>query len=469
MIKQMRRLRKATVVALFSMLLFTGMCFLTACQGTPSQNVVAQKADSLEEGIKQTAPPTEQTAVEEEERWEYQKEYDSGKSLNVDAVLINKNKADIPVISVRLKPFEGGQQLKSIIGVFCPGAKVYDNVDFTKPYLEQEILDLNEEIFRVENDMLPYPGAEQRIPDSQKESYIKSLRDAIKSYEELLKTAPELSELDEASFEFTDAGDSFQSTMQAVTADRVVFFDFVNWDATGSDFFLNDAAFEYNEKTESFKNPSMLADDDAFQKEKVMIDGLVRDIGIDYMTLDSVSKGKNGYFYYYTRKEKGFNETYANTYLGSMQTDGEAVMNLIESEHLEIETINGQVVKANWTNPTEVIKEDNSNVRILPWEQIQETFKTQMDYMLSPDSKNMGQTDAMMFPENTQIYINKIELGLTKVLMKDSGGDYKLIPAWSFMGYDTNYTQKGVEPGSEICFLTINAIDGTVFDRGLMY
>ena len=95
-------LRKATIVIFVSALLLTMTCFLSACQATPEQNAVAQKGDALEEGIKQTAPPTDQTAGENEteERWEYQKAYDSGNRLNVNAVIINKNKADIPVISV---------------------------------------------------------------------------------------------------------------------------------------------------------------------------------------------------------------------------------------------------------------------------------------------------------------------------------------------------------------------------------
>jgi hypothetical protein len=447
------------------------VCFLTACQGTPENNAVVQKGNSLEEGIKQTAPSTDQTVGENdtEERWEYQKAYDSGNRLNVDAVIINKNKADIPVISVCEKPFEGGQQLKSIVDVFCPGAKVLENVGFTKQHLDQEILEVKELIFRVENDMPLYQGTTEIIPDNQKENFLQQLNDAIEYYEQELETAPDISEVDEASFEFREEGYSFQSNMQAVIDDRVVYFDFVNWDKPGSDFYLRDAKYESDEQIASFKSPSSLSDDDTFLKEKETIDAILREMGIDYMALDSVSKNKHGYCFYYTREANDFQETYAKTYLGEVQTEGEVAMDLFESEHFEIETRDGQVVKANWHNPTEVIKEDNSNVRVLPWEQIQEIYKKQMDYMLSPDSESAGESDGMIFLKDTEIHINKIELGLTKVLMKDSGGDYKLIPAWSFMGYDTHYVQEGPEHGSDICFLTINAIDGTVIDRGLMY
>lgn len=465
-------LRKAIIVIFVSALLLTMSAFLTACQATPEQNAVAQKGDALEEGIKQTAPPADQTASEDdtEERWEYQKEYDSGNRLNVDAVIINKNKADIPVISVREKPFEGGQQIRDIVDVFCPGAKVLENVCFTKQHLDQEILEVKEEIFRVENDMLPFPSATEAIPENQKEDFLQQLNDAMEYYEQELETAPDISEVDEASFEFRDVGGSFQSNMQAVIDDRIVYLNFVNWDdVPGSDFYLRDAKYKSDEQIASFKSPSSLSDDDTFLKEKETIDAILRDMGIDYMALDSISKNKHGYCYYYTREANDFQETYAKAYLGDVQTEGEVAMDLFESEHFEIETRDGQVVKANWHNPTEVIKEDNSNVRVLPWEQIQETFKTQMDYMLSPDSESAGESEGMIFLEETEIHINKIELGLTKVLMKDSRADYKLIPAWSFMGYDTNYVQEGPEHGSDICYLTVSAIDGTVINRGLMY
>ena len=465
-------LRKATVVIFVSALLLTMTCFLSACQDTPEQNAVVQKGNSLKEGINQTAPPTDQKDHENdaEDRWEYQKEYDSGNRLNVDVVIINKNTTDIPVISVREKPFEGGQQIRDIVDVFCPDAKVLENVGFTKQHLDQEILEVKELIFRVENDMLPFPSATGVIPENQKENYLQQLNDAMEYYEQELETAPDISEVDEASFEFRDVGGSFQSNMQAVIDDRVVYLNFTNWDdVPGSDFYLRDAKYESDEQITSFKSPSSLSDDDIFLKEKKTIDAILQAMGIDYMALDSVSKNKHGYCYYYTREANDFQETYARAYLGDVQTEGEVAMDLFEPEHFEIETRDGQVVKANWKNPTEVIKEDNSNVRVLPWEQIQETFKTQMDYMLSPDSESMGDADMMMFAEGTEIHINKIELGLTKVLMKDSGADYKLIPAWSFMGYDSNYVQEGPEHGSDICYLTVSAIDGTVINRGLMY
>ena len=96
-----------------------------------------------------------------------------------------------------------------------------------------------------------------------------------------------------------------------------------------------------------------------------------------------------------------------------------------------------------------------------------------MDFLMSPTPiKSDDPSTATFFIEKTNVHINRVELGLTKLLMKDSQDDYKLIPTWSFLGYQTSASrpaQEGLNIGGEVCYLTINAIDGTVIDRGLMY
>ena len=195
-------------------------------------------------------------------------------------------------------------------------------------------------------------------------------------------------------------------------------------------------------------------------------------MGINYMSLQSVCRSENGYDYYYSRTVNGFPETYTKTYLGTQTIDSEGiiVMDLWKPEYLHIQTQNGKAVYVKWNNPSEVVTIDNENVLTKSWEEIQKKFLNQMDYLLSPRGPvgTGDQINSPVFSENTEIVINRIEFGLTKIIMKDTK-EYKLIPTWSFMGYDSNYAKKDVNTGAEICFLTINAIDGTIIDRGLMY
>lgn len=88
-------------------------------------------------------------------------------------------------------------------------------------------------------------------------------------------------------------------------------------------------------------------------------------------------------------------------------------------------------------------------------------WKEQLDRMLTPATYSPS-------GEPTAIHINRIELGLTKLLMPNSKS-YKLIPTWSFLGYDEAATSRADDAGAAICFITINALDGSIVDRGNMY
>lgn len=199
-----------------------------------------------------------------------------------------------------------------------------------------------------------------------------------------------------------------------------------------------------------------------FLKTKEMVDQCVHNMGIDYMSLNSVCKGEGAYSFYYTRTYHGLQETYVDHHIGTTTTgtDGSAIMmSLWKPEYLYIEVQNGEVVKVRWENLSVIKNIDNQNVQALSWDEIKEIFITQMDYLLLPDD----------ISNKMEIHIKRIELGLTKVLMKHSYDDYQLIPTWSFLGYDQKTDSGSENIGAQVCFLTINAIDGTVIDRGLMY
>ncbi len=117
----------------------------------------------------------------------------------------------------------------------------------------------------------------------------------------------------------------------------------------------------------------------------------------------------------------------------------------------------------------------NSYIEILEFTAIQDIVREQIRI----------NTDLMEINSDIiqkRIHIDKIVLGLTKVMQKDSNGKFILIPTWSFFGYEVNkYSRQ--QPGGYILdenneykyyavgrsFLTINAIDGSVIDPALGY
>ncbi len=459
-------------------------CFTTACQPTPEEEAVVQKGDNqLEEDIQQTASATDGDTGETE-IWTYQKDYDSGHSLVIDAVVSNIDKTNIPVLSVEEAPFEDGEQLETIVSVFCPDATVYDHgAGLTKSEVATMLVAYQEMLYQAQNGELGYgfelPEAYKGLSMEEIESLsdVELLQIKIEELQQDYQDAPDDSDLEEATYQLTYKGGTYQSNMKAVTNGHVTSIDFVNWStddsmASGSTFNLKDTEYAGDDSglTAVLVTPAALSEDKTFLQEKQMVDGYVKAMGIDYMMLDSVSKGEDYYQYYYTRTYSGLQETYVDSFIGTTASgvDGGEMMNLWKAEYLFIETQNGEIKQVYWANPSVITEVDNGNVQVLPWAEIKEKFLKQMDYLLSPTSSDGDGTNTTIFIGEAEIVIDRIELGLTKVLMQDSN-DYKLIPTWSFMGYDKNEVSGDVQVGAEMCYVTLNAIDGSVIDRGLMY
>ena len=69
-------------------------------------------------------------------------------------------------------------------------------------------------------------------------------------------------------------------------------------------------------------------------------------------------------------------------------------------------------------NASKIKEVENENVKLLPWEEIQEIFEQQIDFMLTPamgQRKEEGQR--IYCPNPTDITIDRIHLGLTKVCL----------------------------------------------------
>ena len=68
--------------------------------------------------------------------------------------------------------------------------------------------------------------------------------------------------------------------------------------------------------------------------------------------------------------------------------------------------------------------------------------------------------------------IRTVKLGYMRVHEKGNVREGELIPVWDFFGEETIFydqTEPYAEAGPYKSLLTINAVDGTVIDRGLGY
>ena len=491
-----------TKAAALTLIAVSAACFLPGCQPTPEAEAVINKnnapamgaetviesgaeptIESIAAPVSESAPTTNPVSeAEPESDWVFEKEYDSGSVLEVAAVVLNGDAGGIPVVSIEEDPFSE-ERCREITNLLCPGYKVCDYA-VTKSSYERDILLIEELLFGLQTGSLaPQDVPAFEIPegisieDTIGLSPEEELNLVLESKKRKYAEAPNASDLEETDFQFKNLDDSDQLNLLASEGDAAVSVDFVNWKQSynGSSFYMDVTDYEpkYGSVTDEYVLPGSFENDEAFKQETAMLAQILSGRGADYLTLQSVSKSADGFTYYYTRSVNGLPETYTANSLGTSVTNvdnaGNFVFNdLWQREYFTATTRDGEIVSADWKNPSkiEIIEED---VSVIPWEQARDIFLRQMDYMMSPAIENADGFSGVI--SGSEIVINRVELGLTKVLVQNSGG-YRLVPTWSFCGYDKSALSEEMRNnnvGAMTCFVTVNAMDGSLIDRGLMY
>ena len=169
------------------------------------------------------------------------------------------------------------------------------------------------------------------------------------------------------------------------------------------------------------------------------------------MDVQNMTGQKTGeYIFNYTRVYNNIPESYYQTYWGTTATgvDGGLYRALWEREYVTISVKDNMIIDVRWENPGQIDGVENENVAILSFEEVQPIFLNQLKRLFDLPDYTM-----------TEVKIDRIELGLTKVVIQDSD-EYRMIPAWSFYGsMGPRYS----------CLVTVNAIDGSIVDLGQMY
>ena len=122
----------------------------TACQPTPEAPSVIEKGD-LSEHIAQQAEAEIDGSLPGEARLQFEKTYDSGNSVIIDAPILHPASGQAPVASVQAKPFVSGDGLEQMVRAFYPNATIYEHTMLTKTDIEKEIIFYKELLFREEN------------------------------------------------------------------------------------------------------------------------------------------------------------------------------------------------------------------------------------------------------------------------------------------------------------------------------
>lgn len=130
----------------------------------------------------------------------------------------------------------------------------------------------------------------------------------------------------------------------------------------------------------------------------------------------------------------------------------------------------GKVVAFTWYNAFDVVKTENENIVLLPFERIMELFRQQIFRSIYLDPAEKGEAESV-----EQMVVTRICFSYMKVKKKDAPNEQYLLPVWDFMGY----TYNAKEPENDLTgtlawfsgqsLLTISAVDGSIIDRNSGY
>ncbi len=176
---------------------------------------------------------------------------------------------------------------------------------------------------------------------------------------------------------------------------------------------------------------------------------------------DENSVVQTGYQVYFTRVLDGIPVTYTHE-MGTTVED--------ETPSWPYETIsvaygeNG-LLDFLWTDPYNVEQAGEETVFLLPFSDIQAVFEK----MIVEKHRDWYEES------NVEIFydINEVRLGYMRVMEKGNPMEGTMIPVWDFFGSETMVFQgeeeKPISDSAYESLLTVNAMDGTVIDRGLGY
>lgn len=335
-------------IAVWLIVLSAMSWFIVACQKNPDDPILVNKGDLSVSIAQESSKEDQERMFPTDKIIKYEKQYESGNAIKVDANIITPSITRVPILSVQAIPFCDGDSLENIVRVFFPHAEIREHNKLTKSDIEQQILYYKSLLFRAKNNLDLVtgeptnsvdegPGIEGGGTDGTLEDQLNTV---IKQYEEEYRSAMADSDLPHTDYILKNTGDgSHQLNLKVISDGQAASVDFVNW-PVGSELYIKYSGYVSNEVEiqKEFQLPTVVNASDKLKSETSVIEKYLRQLEIDYMELATVSTGTNYNIYYYTRCIGGYQETYADRYFGSQQLDAEGypVMDLWKKNMLKL-------------------------------------------------------------------------------------------------------------------------------------
>ena len=448
---------------------------LSACQPTPDEVPIVGKND-LDGKISESSGSIQNKGYPDS--WMQDFKNDEGAvSIKVEALL------EVPVVSeypvVNVVPTEITKDyIKELVQYFFNGQPVYDvTSDVSKSDLTKLLLQ-----YRYDLETLQQSGevhytthifTAEEIPEERTkiESIIDDYENRLSTAEDTQRNVSSLNlttknEYSTCTLVDTSSGDYtlklYISMVDGNSRTRITYskHDYLDYD-------------EYEEPTdEKPKGMDMTLEEAEDLAKKTLADIGIEDAMRTYLSVGNytgfseeitgIDNSEQCYVLYFCKPVNGIPVTYFYDYEGT-STIAESYAYPWEPEIIEVYVNNHGVIKLNWENAGTISNTVNQNVELLPWKDIQEKAVKQFRM------KEIGQYIIGGLTDQISINIDRITLGMMRVAKKDTSGEYMYVPVWDFFGNYIYQRESDTYSERACSMLTLNAIDGSIIDRGLGY
>lgn len=439
--------------------------FLFSCKETPESEIIKNKdGQDIESSILASAYPSPNNRDDSIQNQYQETLLASGISLAFSSEIVEPKIGKNPVAKVSSKVFGSEDELKKIVTGIFPDADIFKReAKLSKNDIEAELIRWKEYLYKAENDLPIFDGDDKLLVE-EKESMIEFCNQTIIELEQDYISATNDFDniIPDYTFEVGEDGESMKALFNVKSDGKLLGeIDVINSDELTALYYYANKEIKDIDLLPISKNEFNVSEQICNKKKE--IDSMMQNMGIDYMSLYSAmaSKEDDSIILNYTRNISGLNESYVTEYFGTkvVGVDGAAYRSLWGTEYFQVRIDGDEVVRIVWENPSQLDKIENNDVQIMSFDEAVAAYKKYAD-------QQFGEP----LITSDKVIVSDIELSLVKVLKKDEANYYRLIPAWSFFIessiWDDDTTP--VNP-NHICSITINAIDGSTIDRGVMY
>ena len=478
---------------LFALLL--SLLLLAGCKPTPKEDVIINKGDGeLQEKI--AAAPVEET-FEAPTHLTLDEISGQHTKITVDADVVMPETKQLPVAEIVGETITI-EWVRRVMEAIADGREIRTantEIPDTKPEIVEEIRAVQNAIEEWETEF-----KDTTDPAEWQERY-DDLRQQMEAWQEAYRSAPDeigsAADLSEAAFRAQgrlyvsiDFGKKFPAVLEVYQYGTV---NFSNWDPeVGHQVYfdvpdgaaLNGVAMSKEDAVKTAQDFMARLGETGYEPAVVRAATLEPRVDGERPPRETWT---NGWYVVMTRPVNGVPAPYYNSQQDDFgyYTTAERVQYIapLGDEYAEFWIRDSGVNEFHWYNPSVPVRTVNESVALAPFDKVIETFRKQAAIEIYPSAEEYKEYGTVL------IKIDRIELGMSRVRKENAPETYLLVPMWFFYGATTvtdlnekasslrysfrlceapdglSYYQE--EPA--LCFMRINAIDGSRIDPQLGY